>query len=759
MWIQVRSMDGQTTHRVDGLSKLTKIAELRKMLVEKFDAEPERQRLFYRGKQLEDSHSLFDYDVRQNDLIQIMIRAPQQPLPPVSSKYDDCEKSNLSDKENLEPSENEAMEHVTTCVLEDAIYKLGDILDGRDPDLGSWHEVTIKKIVKATSEENLKLKDSKGFSPDSFPLREEADAYIYHIVYDGYEEDGETQLRSCNLRPRARNVVPFTDVEVGSKVMINHNLDDPKQRGYWYDSIVTGKKDSRSCKELYCTVFFGQDLAPLCDCTIIFPDEVFLIEPKGSQKNIHLDGETATPTKRTNKPDCDFCLDNPRKKCKECACRQCGGKDKPDVQIICDECNDAYHIYCLNPPLDAVPNVDEWYCPLCKNDNSAVVLAGEKLKASKKKSKMASATGTCTRDWGKGMATVGRTTECTIVPKNHFGPIPGVEVGTLWKFRVQVSEAGVHRPHVAGIAARENEGAFSIVLSGGYEDDVDNGETFEYTGSGGRDLSGNKRTAEQSSDQKLTKSNLGLAKNCNAPVNTKVGAEAKDWKAGKPVRVVRNCKLAKHSKYAPEEGNRYDGVYKLVKYWPEKGRSGFLVWRYLFRRDDPAPAPWTKAGKKRSQQLGLVMQYPDGYEEKQKDIEENASKGKRKRAADDLPVKKSKIVAYKPPADIAKNIKLDEQNAKVWNEAVLCAKEGSQAFLTQVQELFSCICCQDLVYHPVTTECKHNFCKDCIQRAFKAEVYTCPSCRHEIGKNTTLTVNKPLSDVLHALFPGYGSAR
>jgi len=39
--------------------------------------------------------------------------------------------------------------------------------------------------------------------------------------------------------------------------MINHNLDDPKQRGYWYDSIVTGKKDSRSCKELYCTVFFG----------------------------------------------------------------------------------------------------------------------------------------------------------------------------------------------------------------------------------------------------------------------------------------------------------------------------------------------------------------------------------------------------------------------------------------------------------------------------------------------------------------------
>ena len=36
----------------------------------------------------------------------------------------------------------------------------------------------------------------------------------------------------------------------------------------------------------------------------------------------------------------------------------------------------------------------------------------------------------------------------------------------------------------------------------------DKGDEFYYTGSGGRDLSGNKRTAEQSCDQKLTKFNL-----------------------------------------------------------------------------------------------------------------------------------------------------------------------------------------------------------------------------------------------------------
>lgn len=38
----------------------------------------------------------------------------------------------------------------------------------------------------------------------------------------------------------------------------------------------------------------------------------------------------------------------------------------------------------------------------------------------------------------------------------------------------------------------------------------DNGNYFTYTGSGGRDLSGNKRTAGQSSDQKLTNNNRSV---------------------------------------------------------------------------------------------------------------------------------------------------------------------------------------------------------------------------------------------------------
>lgn len=47
--------------------------------------------------------------------------------------------------------------------------------------------------------------------------------------------------------------------------------------------------------------------------------------------------------------------------------------------------------------------------------------------------------GNSTRDWGRGMACVGRTKECTIVPKDHYGPIPGIDVGTCWKYRLQVN--------------------------------------------------------------------------------------------------------------------------------------------------------------------------------------------------------------------------------------------------------------------------------------------------------------------------------
>ena len=79
---------------------------------------------------------------------------------------------------------------------------------------------------------------------------------------------------------------------------------------------------------------------------------------------------------------------------------------------------------------------------------------------------------------------------------------------------------------------------------------------FIFPGSGGRDLSGNKRTAEQSFDQTLTRSNAAIAVSCNAKFNDKKGNESTDWQDGKPIRVCRSWKFQKHSKFAPDEGVR-----------------------------------------------------------------------------------------------------------------------------------------------------------------------------------------------------------
>ena len=90
-----------------------------------------------------------------------------------------------------------------------------------------------------------------------------------------------------------------------------------------------------------------------------------------------------------------------------------------------------------------------------------------------------------------------------------FGPIPGVAPGHEFANRMELWSAGVHRQTQAGISARQGEGAESIVLSGGYEDDEDLGTVIIYTGRGGRSA----ESQQQVTDQTLTGGNRELARN------------------------------------------------------------------------------------------------------------------------------------------------------------------------------------------------------------------------------------------------------
>ncbi|XP_028829384.1 E3 ubiquitin-protein ligase UHRF2 [Denticeps clupeoides] len=905
MWIQVRTIDGKETRTIEDLSRLTKIESLRLKIQEIFNVNPEQQRLFYRGKQMEDGQTLFDYNVGLNDIIQLLIRS--QTEPPDSPILEECEgvactqtppttaitpnpasppavtaaavsnnnssSSNNSSSNNrpksCSPSVDNQPSTSTRSFLIDpgiGLYKINELVDCRDVSIGAWFEGSLENVTHAAKGPNnnkpstvstargskpnkrtngkleiehgtptLDNKSSSALNSDcSEPSTSQKDCphseedVSYHIKYDDYPENGVVEMSPEDVRPRARTVFRFEQLQVGQVVMVNYNIETPEERGFWYDAEITSLKEvSRTNKEVRVKILLGGPGDIIGDCKVLFLDEIYQIEKAGEAQSLSpADGKF----KRKSGPECKHCKADPDTECRFCSCCVCGGKQDAHMQLLCDECNMAFHIYCLNPPLATIPDDEDWYCPTCKNDTSEVVKAGEKLKASKKKAKMPSANTESQRDWGKGMACVGRTKECTIVPSNHYGPIPGVPVGTTWKFRVQVSEAGVHRPHVGGIHGRSNDGSYSLVLAGGFEDEVDRGDEFTYTGSGGRDLSGNKRIGEHSFDQTLTHMNRALALNCDAPLNDKDGAESRNWRAGKPVRVVRSSKGRRISKYAPEEGNRYDGIYKVVKYWPEIGKCGFLVWRYLLRRDDMEPAPWTPEGVERSKKLGLKVQYPPGYleamanktkkmanvrggtrgkrhsgrgrprstppakrlKEEEEEEEEEEEDDEEEEEEEDVPA--STVTtdrdpqsngSQKTPSDTemcegtAEQVKVpgtkeaeafqlseqqqslireDEPNRKLWDEALCYLGEGPN-FLKKVEQIFMCVCCQELAFQPITTVCLHNVCKTCLQRSFRAEVYTCPACRHDLGKDYVMILNKTLQQLLDQFFPGYSKGR
>jgi len=162
------------------------------------------------------------------------------------------------------------------------------------------------------------------------------------------------------------------------------------------------------------------------------------------------------------------------------------------------------------------------------------------------------------------------TSEKQPMPDHIFGAILDYPEGSFFESRLELSRAGVHRPTMAGISGTGKEGADSIVLSGGYEDDQDFGHVIVYTGHGGRDP----ETRLQVSDQLLASGNLALAYSCTH---------------GLPVRVIRGA--SHKSAYSPPAGYRYDGLYRIEDYWHDTGRSGHTIWRFRLVKLTSTPAP------------------------------------------------------------------------------------------------------------------------------------------------------------------------
>ncbi|XP_021296664.1 histone-lysine N-methyltransferase, H3 lysine-9 specific SUVH1 [Herrania umbratica] len=152
--------------------------------------------------------------------------------------------------------------------------------------------------------------------------------------------------------------------------------------------------------------------------------------------------------------------------------------------------------------------------------------------------------------------------------KKRIGVVPGVEIGDIFFFRMELCVVGLHSQSMAGIdymvVKGDSEGepvALSIVSSGGYDDDAEDPDVLVYSGQGG-----NANKDKEASDQKLERGNLALEKSLHR---------------ANEVRVIRGLKDAVHQ---TSKVYVYDGLFKIQESWTEKGKSGCNMFKYKLVR-------------------------------------------------------------------------------------------------------------------------------------------------------------------------------
>lgn len=200
------------------------------------DVKVDLQRLFYRGKQLENDYTLHDYNININDVIQLMIKIQLSELEssntPTSSSNVTTIPSFNSEKEIVDSSNNE--EKLLETLTESLYYKTGDLVDCLNRVYGAWFEAIISKIFK---------KDDK---------------IIYNMQWEGDDKAPSFNVSESLIRPRARHLLQFDSLEVGQKVMINYNVDNPKEIGFWYDFTILNIIKKRKVQELTGILHIGK---------------------------------------------------------------------------------------------------------------------------------------------------------------------------------------------------------------------------------------------------------------------------------------------------------------------------------------------------------------------------------------------------------------------------------------------------------------------------------------------------------------------
>jgi euchromatic histone-lysine N-methyltransferase len=179
----------------------------------------------------------------------------------------------------------------------------------------------------------------------------------------------------------------------------------------------------------------------------------------------------------------------------------------------------------------------------------------------------------------------------------RIGAVPGIEIGDIFFFRMELCVVGLHAQSMGGIDAlhitgvREEETlAVSIVSSGEYDDEAEDGDVIIYTGQGGNFNKKEKHV----SDQKLHRGNLALDRSS---------------RTHNEIRVIRGIKDAVNPN---SKIYVYDGLYKIQDSWVEKAKGGGSLLKYKLIRVPGQPsafAVWSSVQKWKSgsARTGLIL--------------------------------------------------------------------------------------------------------------------------------------------------------
>uniref|UniRef100_A0ACD5TA21 Uncharacterized protein n=2 Tax=Avena sativa TaxID=4498 RepID=A0ACD5TA21_AVESA len=154
-----------------------------------------------------------------------------------------------------------------------------------------------------------------------------------------------------------------------------------------------------------------------------------------------------------------------------------------------------------------------------------------------------------------------------------IGTAPGVQIGDIFYFRMELCVIGLHAATMSGIdymSAKfgndEDSVAICIVAAGGYENEDDDTDTLVYSGSGG-----NSRNTEEMHDQKLERGNLALERSLHRKNEIRVVRGFKD-----PACVAGKIYI-------------YDGLYKIQESWKERTKFGINCFKYRLQREPGQP--------------------------------------------------------------------------------------------------------------------------------------------------------------------------